>query len=126
MFHAKTANTECLREAYEVGIVEPGTRHPPELGHLLPSDAPETTVAEDQVHRGGPLPLCCLQFMDAHQESAVTAQGHDPASRIGELRGDSPREGDAHRREAVRDDDGIRLHRPGEPAEPEFMSSHIP
>src|SRR5436189_6439431 len=90
MFHAKTANPECLREAYEVGIVEPGTCHPPELGHLLPSDAPGPTVAKDQVYRGGPLPLCCLQFVDAHQESAVSAQGHDPAIRIGELRGNSP------------------------------------
>src|SRR5207247_2272207 len=96
MFHAKTANPECLREAYEVGIVEPGTRHPPELGHLLPSDAPEPTVAKDQVHRGGPLALCCLQFVDAHQESAVSAQGHDPTIRIGELRGNSSRERIVH------------------------------
>src|SRR5437879_1544655 len=122
MFHAKTANPECLREAYEVGIVEPGTRHPPELGHLLPSDAPETPVPEDQVHRGGPLTLRRLQFVDAHQESAVSAQGHDPAIRIGELRRDSPREGDAHRREAVRDDDRVRLHRPEETAEPDVVS----
>src|SRR5439155_3655208 len=94
MFHAKTANPECLREAYEVGIVEPGTRHPPELGHLLPSDTPETSVPEDQVHRGGPLPPRRLQLVNAHQESAVSAHGHDPAIRIGELRRDSSREGD--------------------------------
>src|SRR5438132_311053 len=97
----------------------------PGPGHLLPSDTPETSVAEDQVHRGGPLTLRRLQFVNAHQESAVSAHGHDPAIRIGELRRDSPREGDAHRRQAVRDDDRVRLHRPEEPAEPEFVSSHV-
>src|SRR2546430_17444846 len=42
-----------------------------------------------------------------------------------EVRGDSSRERVANRGQAVRDDDGVRLHRPEEPAEPEFVRSDV-
>src|SRR5437879_10844133 len=97
MINPKAPESECARERDQVRIVEIGTYGPTEFRHLFPPDAPESAIAEDQVHGGGLLPLRGLQLMDAHQESTVSAQGHNPAFRIRELRGDSSRERDAHR-----------------------------
>ena len=63
--------------------------------------------------------------MHAHQEPAVAAQGDDPTVRIHQLGRDSAREGDAHRRKAVRDDDRLGLHDAKEAAEPQLVSAHV-
>src|SRR5881628_871837 len=71
-----------LAKAGEVRIPQVRADLSLEFRHLFPSDAPETAIPEDEVHRRRALPLRRLQFMHAHQKTAVSAQGHDPAIRI--------------------------------------------
>src|SRR6059058_4204792 len=57
--------------------------------------------------------------------SAVSADGYHAPTRIRKFRGDAPRKGDAHRRQAVRDHHGTRLDRAEEPAEPQLVGADV-
>src|SRR2546425_11737149 len=107
MLDPEASEPEGLRKIGEVRIAEVRADRSLEFRELFPTDAPETAVPEDEVHRRRVLPLRRLQFMDAHQEPAISAQGHDPTIRIQELGSDSAREGDSHRGQDVREDDRL-------------------
>src|SRR5438309_9860972 len=96
MFDAKASEPERLREIGEVRVAELGPDGAFELRHLLPPDATQSTVAEDEVHRRSVLAPRGLQLMDAHEEPALAAHGHDPTVRIHPLPGHPSRHGHAH------------------------------
>src|SRR3989475_7578646 len=89
MLDAKAPESERLREIGEVRVVELRADGALELRHLLPPDATQSTVAEDEVHCQGVLAARGLQPMDAPEEATIPAEGHDPTVRIPPLGGDA-------------------------------------
>src|SRR3989475_1854880 len=125
MVDAKAPNSERLRQIGQVRVAEFRADRPLEFRHLLPPDAPQPSISEDDIDGRSLLSLRGLELVNAHEEPAVAAQGDDPTVWIHQLGGDSAREGDAHRGEAVRDDDRLGLHDAKEAAEPQLVCAHI-
>ncbi len=101
-------DAETLGERHEVGVAESRPEGLVAVVALFLADEAVVVVPEDDdgerpVESGGR-----LQFGGVHQEPAVAGDGHDLLL-DGEVGRHRAGDGDAHRREAVRDDAGVRL-----------------
>src|SRR5947208_10438907 len=76
MFDAKASEPERLCEIGKARVAKLGADGAVELRHLLPPDATQSTVAEDEVHRRSALAPPGLQVVDPHQEPAVPVARH--------------------------------------------------
>ena len=122
----KPGEPERLGQRHQVGVRELGAGEPPELAHLVQLDDAERAVCPHEVHDREPEPLGGLELLDVHQEAAVARDRDDvPLARQHELGGDRRRHGEAHRRGAVRDQDGVRLVRRPEARDPELVRADV-
>ena len=109
----------------EVRVSELDPEWPAELVALLPVDQAVAVVTPDDDRDVCPDPLRGLELLAVHEEAAVAAHRDDLAVRMDELGGDRARQGDAHGREAVRDDHGIGLVRLVEARDPDLVGADV-
>src|SRR5256712_3513109 len=75
MLDAKAPEPESLREIGEVRVAELRAEGAVELRHLLPPDATQSTVAEDEVHCPCGLAASWLPRMEGSQAPTMTTDG---------------------------------------------------
>src|SRR5881628_3017147 len=73
MIDSKAPDSERFRQNGQVRVAELRADRPFEFRQLLPPDAPQPSIPEDNVHRGGVLALRGLELVHAHEEPAVPA-----------------------------------------------------
>ena len=96
-----------------------------ELLVLLPHDGSVLPVLPDDIHERRADPHRGLELLAVHQEAAVAAHRYDVAIPVHELGRDRRRHGEAHAREPVRDQDGVRLVRGEHAPDPELVEPDV-
>src|SRR5438093_1327831 len=122
---AIAAAAEGLRQRHEIGVAEVDEGGPPVASQLIPLDDPVGAVLEDDGHDRRPRPQRRLQLLHVHQEAAIAGRREDAPLGVEQLGADRAGECDAHAREAVRDDAGVRRRTWVQTRDPELVGADV-
>ena len=95
------------------------------MPHLVPGDESIFLIVPDEDDDGGLHAHRGFDFLRIHHEAGVAGDSHHLALRRGQLGGDRARHRDAHRRETVGDDAGVRPLGAVHARHPHLVRAHV-